>query len=191
MEQNENRFFPMSLTSLSPSRQRNKYGRIYEEVHRPSPYSAIFISVKRGRRWRQRLRKTRFSFGSTRRPVLSNVKLFSAFNMAAGWEWSAYISATFVNILQTFEKPGDLYLLTDRSAAQSLNTNERDQLVVGFEIWRSGVQVPLWPLAGFVRGSPWFNSSAALVHSQLVCHLPVGILRLLSLFELLAGPHQP
>ena len=36
-----------------------------------------------------------------------------------------------------------------------------------------------------------FNSSAVLVHSQLVCFLPVGFLKLLSLFELLAGPHQP
>ena len=33
-------------------------------------------------------------------------------------------------------------------------------------------------------GSPWFNSSAALVHSQLVCLLPVGILNLLSSFQL-------
>ena len=29
------------------------------------PYSAIFISVTRGRRWHQRHRKTRFPFGST------------------------------------------------------------------------------------------------------------------------------
>ena len=53
----------------------------------------------------------------------------------------------------------------------------------GLEIWRSRVQVPLWPIAGFVPGSPWLNSSAALVHSQLVCLLPVGILNLLSLFQ--------
>ena len=46
------------------------------------------------------------------------------------------------------------------------------------------MQVALWPLAGFVQGSPWFNSSAALVHSQLVCLLPVGILNLLSSFQL-------
>ena len=40
-------------------------------------------------------------------------------------------------------------------------------------------------LAGFVRGSPWFlNSSATLVHSQLVCLLPVVILNLLSSFQL-------
>ena len=32
--------------------------------------------------------------------------------------------------------------------------------------------------------SPWFNSSAALVHSQVVCLVPVGILNLLSLFQL-------
>ena len=41
------------------------------------------------------------------------------------------------------------------------------------------------------RGSQWFNSSAALVDSELVSLLPDGILNLFSLFELLAGPHQP
>ena len=40
---------------------------------------------------------------------------------------------------------------------------------------------------GFVPGSPWFNFSAALVQSQLVCLLPVGILNLLSLFQLLVS----
>ena len=38
--------------------------------------------------------------------------------------------------------------------------------------------------AGFVPGSPWFNSSAALVQSPLVCLLPVGMLNLLRLFQL-------
>ena len=52
------------------------------------------------------------------------------------------------------------------------------------KIWRSRVQVPLRPLARFVRGSPWFNSWAALVQSQLVCLLPVGILNLSSSFQL-------
>ena len=47
------------------------------------------------------------------------------------------------------------------------------------------------PLAGFLQGGPWFNSSATLVQSQLVCLLVVGIFNLLSLFELRAGPHQP
>ena len=37
-------------------------------------------------------------------------------------------------------------------------------------------QFPLWSPAGFVSGSPWFNCSVALVRSQLVCLLPVGIL---------------
>ena len=32
------------------------------------------------------------------------------------------------------------------------------------------------------QGSPWFNSSAAIAHSQLVCLLPVGILNLFSYF---------
>ena len=45
------------------------------------------------------------------------------------------------------------------------------------EIWRSRVQVQLWPPAGFVLARPWFNSSAAHVHSQLICLLPVGILQ--------------
>ena len=53
----------------------------------------------------------------------------------------------------------------------------------GLEIWRSWVQVPLWPLAGFVPGSPWLNSSAALVYSQLVCLLPLRILNLLNFFQ--------
>ena len=42
-------------------------------------------------------------------------------------------------------------------------------------------------LAGFVRGSPLFNSSAALVHSQLVCLPPVGTLNLLSSSQLLVS----
>ena len=52
------------------------------------------------------------------------------------------------------------------------------------------VQVPLWPPAGFVPGSPWFNTSAALLQSQLVCFLPVGILNLLSLFQLFLSDYQ-
>ena len=36
----------------------------------------------------------------------------------------------------------------------------------GLEIWRSRVQVPLKPLAGFVPSSPWLNSSAALVYNK-------------------------
>ena len=39
---------------------------------------------------------------------------------------------------------------------------------------RSWVRVPLWPLAGFVRGRLEFKSLARLVNSQLVasCQLP-------------------
>ena len=40
----------------------------------------------------------------------------------------------------------------------------------------SRVQVPLWPLAGFVLGCPEFKSSTMLVNSQLVCLWPVGFL---------------
>ena len=56
------------------------------------------------------------------------------------------------------------------------------------------VQVPLRPLAGFVHGSPEFNSLATLVNSQLACFRPVGILNpvmfnLNYLFQAFARPH--
>ena len=54
-----------------------------------------------------------------------------------------------------------------------------------FEIWLSLVPVPLSPPGGFVPGSLWFNSLAALVDNQLVCLLAVGVLNLLSLYEFL------
>ena len=44
---------------------------------------------------------------------------------------------------------------------------------------------PLLKPGGFVPGSPWFNSSAALVHNQLVFLQAVVIPFLLRLFELL------
>ena len=56
--------FLMSLRSSSSSRERNKYGGICCELSTRS-YSAISMSVARGRQWRQRHRKTRFWFGST------------------------------------------------------------------------------------------------------------------------------
>ena len=42
-----------------------------------------------------------------------------------------------------------------------------------------------------VSGSLWFNSSAALVHGQLVCFYLVGILYMLSLFELFGWDPLP
>ena len=45
----------------------------------------------------------------------------------------------------------------------------------GFENRSSQVQIPFWPLADVVLGSPEFNISAALVNSQLIWLLPVGI----------------
>ena len=48
----------------------------------------------------------------------------------------------------------------------------------------SRVQILLWPLAGVVLGSPWFNSSTFLVNSQLVYLWSVGILIMSCLFEL-------
>ena len=46
------------------------------------------------------------------------------------------------------------------------------------QIWnrRSRVQIPFWPLADVVLGSPKFKFSSMLVNSQLVCLPPVGIL---------------
>ena len=46
----------------------------------------------------------------------------------------------------------------------------------GLAIQRPRVQVPCWPLAGFVHRSTEFKSSTTLVNSQLACLLPVGIL---------------
>ena len=46
-----------------------------------------------------------------------------------------------------------------------------------FDIQWPRVQVPLWPLRALeLCGRLWFNSSAMLVNSQLVCLPPVGIL---------------
>ena len=58
-------------------------------------------------------------------------------------------------------------------------------------IWRSLFQVPLWPPVGFVPSNPHFNSSAVLVHSQLVYFVPVGLLNMLSsLFQFIAWPQK-
>lgn len=58
----------------------------------------------------------------------------------------------------------------------------------GREICRSRVQFSLWPSAGFVAVSTWFNSSAGLVYSQLVYFLSVGILNLFSFICCISGP---
>ena len=44
----------------------------------------------------------------------------------------------------------------------------------------------MWPV-GFVPGCPWFNSSAVLVYSLLVCPLPVGILSV----KVISLPEKP
>ena len=59
----------------------------------------------------------------------------------------------------------------------------------GLAIRRPQVQVPLWPLAGFVCGSLEFKPSAMLVNSQLVCLWPVGFLTLLSSFWIICFRH--
>ena len=51
----------------------------------------------------------------------------------------------------------------------------------GFEIRRSRVETPFWPLADAVLGSPEFNFSSTLVNNQLVRLPPVGILNLVML----------
>ena len=43
-------------------------------------------------------------------------------------------------------------------------------------------QIPFWPLADVVHGSPEFNFSATLLNSQLLCFSPVGILNLVMFF---------
>ena len=50
---------------------------------------------------------------------------------------------------------------------------------IGLTIQRSQVQVPHWPLAGFVLSRPEFKSSAMLVNSQLVASCQLGCLILL------------
>ena len=50
---------------------------------------------------------------------------------------------------------------------------------VGLAIRRSRVRVLLWPLAGYVHGSPEFKSSATLVNSELVPPYQLGFLILL------------
>ena len=56
-------------------------------------------------------------------------------------------------------------------------------------ILRPQVQVPLWPLAGFVCGSLEFKPSATLVNSQLVCLRSVGFLALLNSFWIIFFRH--
>ena len=45
------------------------------------------------------------------------------------------------------------------------------------DIRKSRVQIPFWPLADVVLGSPEFNFPATLVNSQLVYLSPGGILK--------------
>ena len=45
---------------------------------------------------------------------------------------------------------------------------------------RSRVQIPCWPLADVVLGSPEFNFSAMRVSSQVVCLPPAGIFKLVT-----------
>ena len=45
---------------------------------------------------------------------------------------------------------------------------------VAFAIRRSQIQVPLWPLAGFVLSLPEFKSLARLVNSQLAASCQLG-----------------
>ena len=60
---------------------------------------------------------------------------------------------------------------------------------VGLAIRRSRVQVPLWPLAGFVLGRHEFKSSAILVNSQLVASYQLRFLILLCCIELVVSKY--
>ena len=85
--------------------------------------------------------------------------------------------------------------LTFVKSSDSLATNRRgggslaEWLGAGLSIRRRRVQVPPWPLAGFVHSSPEFKSSTMLVNSQLVCRRPVGILNLLCLILIICFSH--
>ena len=61
---------------------------------------------------------------------------------------------------------------------------------VRIDIQRYRVQVPLWPLAGFVLGPSKFKSSSTLVNSQLAasCQLGFFILLCSTVKPLLSGP---
>ena len=53
---------------------------------------------------------------------------------------------------------------------------------VGLAIRRSRVQVPLWPLDGFVLGRTEFKFSAMLVNSQLVASFQLGFFNSVMLY---------
>ena len=57
---------------------------------------------------------------------------------------------------------------------------------IRFEICRPRVQIPFWPLAYAVHGSPEFNFSATLVNNELVCLPSVGIHNLVVFIEYLS-----
>ena len=80
------------------------------------------------------------------------------------------------------------FVWTTRTQATSLWGSVAEWL----GIRRSRVQIPFWPLADVVLGSPEFNFSATLVNSQLVCLPPVGILNLVMFISLLVyiGPEK-
>ena len=94
------------------------------------------------------------------------------------------------------KKKRKIHSLTDNDCCHRLELNSKfsnlgsvvEWLVsAALEIWPSRVQAPPWPLAGFVPGSPWFNSSAALVLSQQLFLLPVGIGNLFSSLVVYCG----
>ena len=60
---------------------------------------------------------------------------------------------------------------------------------VGLAIRWSPVRVPLWPLAGFVRGRRKLRSSAMLVNSQLVVSCQLGSLNRYVAFDLFVSKH--
>jgi len=59
------------------------------------------------------------------------------------------------------------------------------------EIWRSRVQVPLWPPLGFEQSSPWLNSSAVLQHINWSASCQLGFLTSSFHLYFFVGPHQP
>ena len=86
-----------------------------------------------------------------------------------------------MNLIPLFLFPTDLGRLKRGSMAEWLERRFEIRSA-GFEIRRSRVQIPFWPLADVVLGSTEFNFSSTLVNSQLVCLPPVGFLTKFCLF---------
>ena len=97
--------------------------------------------------------------------------------IAGGWDTHAFLVS--VRCFVFFLDRDYLPLKTLSALPQYQEAEWPSGQRVGLTIRRSQVQVPLWPLAGFVLGRPEFKFSATLVNSQLVAFCQLGFLILL------------